>query len=279
MNVYVTMDQLRRYLGLTSAQTGDDDLLLMLVGAASRLVESYTGRRFYPFRQTRVYTCADAGLLLLDGDLLAVHTLTNGDGAAIDSGDYHLHPSGAAVKSSVVLDRTQTAFTHDGDPVDAIQLDATWGFHPAWSDAWDSSGDSVVDDPLSSTATTLTVSDADATGPTGYWARFAVGQLLCIEDEYLHVLVVDTATNTLTVARGVNGTTAASHAQGTAIDVYAPPADVQQATLRVAAWLYRQKDAGFVQAAGGLRGQVAVPPALPPDVQQVLAPYVRVEVV
>jgi len=46
----------------------------------------------------------------------------------------------------------------------------------------------------------------------------------------------------------------------------------------VVSWLYKQKDAGFVQSAGSLRGQVVVPPALPGDVQQILAPYVRVRV-
>lgn len=105
-----------------------------------------------------------------------------------------------------------------------------------------------------------------------------MGQLLRIEDEYLHGLAINTTTNTLTVARGVNGTTAASHAQSTAIDVYAIPADIRGVCLRIASWLYKQPDAGFVQATGGLRGALAVPPALPDDVQRLLAPYVRVRV-
>lgn len=278
MNLYATLADLRRYLGLTSAQTGDDDLLLTLLGAASRLIEGYTARQFYPVRQTRAYTVDDPALLLLHGDLLHMHSLTNGAGSVIPAAAYHLEPAGEAVKSSILLDRTQAVFTHDGDPVDAITVEGTWGYHPGWPDAWPESGDSVQDDPLTAGATALAVTDADAPGPAGYGARFVVGQLIRIEEEYLHVLAVNASTNTLTVERAANGTAAASHDLGTGIDIYRPPEDVRQACLRVASWLYKQKDAGFVQAAGNLRGQVLVPPALPEDVQQILAPYVRVRV-
>jgi hypothetical protein len=278
LNIYATLADLRRYLGLTSAQTGDDDLLLTLLVAASRLIEGWAARQFYPAWETRAYTVGDPALLLLRGDLLELHSLTNGDGSTIPAAACHLEPAGEAVKSSILLDRAQALFRHDGDPVDAISVEGTWGCHPGWPDAWSESGDSVQDDPLTAGATALSVTDADAPGLTGYGARFAVGQLIRIEDEYLHVLAVDAATNILTVARGANGTTAISHDQDTGIDIYRPPEDVRQACLRVASWLYKQKDAGFVQAAGNLRGQVLVPPALPEDVQQILAPYVRVRV-
>jgi hypothetical protein len=278
LNIYATLADLRRYLGLTSAQTGDDDLLLTLLGAASRLIEGCARRQFYPARQTRAYTVGDPAMLLLHGDLLDLHSLINGDGTTIAAAAYHLEPAGEAVKSSILLDRAQAVFTHDGDPVDAVSVEGTWGYHPGWPDAWMESGDSVQDDPLAASATALAVTDADAPGPTGYGARFAVGQLIRIEDEYLHVLAVNAVTNTLTVARGANGTTAISHNQDTDIAIYRPPEDVRQACVRVASWLYKQKDAGFVQAAGSLRGQVLVPPALPEDVQQILAPYVRVRV-
>jgi hypothetical protein len=278
MNLYATLTELRRYLGLTSAQTGDDDLLLLFLDGASRLIEAYTGRVFYPLRQTRYYICADPALLLLGGDLLALHSVINGDGGTLAPSAIHLEPAGQSVQSSILLDRTQAVFVHNGDPVDAIAVDGTWGYHADWSQAWAASGDSVQDNPLSSSAITLTVSDADGPDATGLGVRFAVGMLLQIGDEYLHVLAINAAQNHLTVSRGVNGTTAASHAQGTTISVYQPPESIRQACLRVAAWLYKQKDAGFVQAANSLRGQISIPPALPDDVQQILAPYSRLVV-
>lgn len=278
MNLYATLTDLRRYLGLGSAQTQDDDLLLTLLGAASRLIDRHTGRRFYPARRLRRYTVIDPAILPLRDDLLELASLTNGDGSAIALEACHLHPPDGPVWSIIALDRTQVAFTHTGDPVDAIAIDGIWGYHPDWPHAWTPSGDSVADDPLAADATTLTVTDASGVAGDGSAPRFAAGCLLRVEEEYLHVLAVDAETNTLTVARGVNSTTAASHLQGTAIAVYRLPADVRQGCLRVAAWLYKQKDAGFVQFTGGLRGQIIVPPALPDDVAQILAPYVRVAV-
>jgi len=68
------------------------------------------------------------------------------------------------------------------------------------------STDTVQDDPLSDSATTLNVSDG---------GNFEVGETIKIEDEYLRITAINT--NTLTVIRGVYGTTAASHVQTTAI--------------------------------------------------------------
>jgi hypothetical protein len=58
----------------------------------------------------------------------------------------------------------------------------------------------------------------------------------------LWVLAVDAGTNMLTVQRAVNGSTAATHAQGTAIEIYKPPADLNALALRWAAWLYHTPD-------------------------------------
>ena len=277
MNLYATLADLRRYLALNTAQTADDDLLLELLRAASRLIEGYAARRFYPRHQTRTYTVQRADVLLLDDDLLELQALTNGDGQPIPLAAVHAQPAGR-VASRLVLDRGQAVFTHSGAPTDALAVQGIWGFHPFWEEAWPTSGDSVQNAPLTADAAALNVTDADAPDVRGYGARFAVGQLLRIGDEYLHVLAVDTAANVLTVARGVNGTQATEHVQGTPIDVYSVLDDVRSACLRLASWLYRQPDAGFVQVGGGLSGRLVVPPALPNDVQAILTPYVRVRV-
>ncbi len=278
MVIYATLAELRRYLALASDQTTDDDVLLMALETASRLIESYTGRHFAPRHAARVYSIPGGRELLLGADLLELSSVTNGDGSAISLDAVHVQPAGAVVGASLVLDRTRAVFTHTGDPVDAVQVAGVWGYHPDWAHAWADSGDAVANNPLSADADTLAVSDADAPLATGYGVRFAVGQLLRTGDEYLAVLAVDAGANELTVARGVCGTTAASHAQGTGIDVYAVPGDIRGVCLRLASWLYKQPDAGFVQPSGGLRGALIVPPALPDDVQRMLAPYVRIRV-
>ncbi len=278
MTWYATLEALRRVLGLAADQTADDDLLRAALAASSRLIEGFTGRRFAPEQATRRYRVPAGNVLLLDGDLLALDAVINGDGSTIPADALHLHPAAGSVKTSLELDRTRATFVHSGDPVGAIQVSGLWGYHPDWASAWRDSGDSVQDAPLSADAAALTVNDAGGADSAGESPRFSVGQLLRIESEMVQVLAVDGEDPVLTVERGACGTTAAVHAQGQAIAIYQPPADVRQACLRVASWLYRQRDAGFVQVAGGLRGQVSVPPALPEDVQQILAPHVRIRV-
>lgn len=58
----------------------------------------------------------------------------------------------------------------------------------------------------------------------------------------------------------------------------AAPEDVRHATARLAAWLYKQRDAPFENTGLPELGEVIIPTALPADIQRTLAPYVRVRV-
>jgi len=64
------------------------------------------------------------------------------------------------------------------------------------------------------------------------------------------------AFRTLTVVRGVNGTTAATHENGTAINRYAPPADIVALCLAVAIANYEADKGGRTGVVGGGEGAV-----------------------
>jgi hypothetical protein len=53
----------------------------------------------------------------------------------------------------------------------------------------------------------------------------------------------------------------------------APPADVVQATARLALWLYRQRESPFNRMGNQITGEYEVPTALPDDVARLLDPY------
>ncbi len=57
------------------------------------------------------------------------------------------------------------------------------------------------------------------------------------------------------------------------------PDTIRQATLRLAAWLYRQRDTGMelVQVEVNDQGQAVSPPRLPRDVYDMLSPFIRVK--
>lgn len=254
MYTLTTLDRLRAHVGLSATDTGDDARLLAALESVTAEIERLTGRHFCPQVASRSQTIHlnDTTELLLNDDLLALTALTNGDGTAIDTDSALLLPGGDG-PSSVLRLLDGEAFVYDETPLNAVTVAGIWGWHDRWSQAWLDSGDTVQDNPLAATASTLTVTDADASTAGSEIPRFQVGQLLSIEEEYLWVLAVDAATNTLTVERGANGTTAVAHTQGTTIHVYRPPHDVVMLCLRWATWVYREPD-GF--------DMVPVPPAL-----------------
>lgn len=230
-----SLEMLRAHLGLAAADSSEDSRLLTALEAASLAIERKAKRRFSPRLATIPHSISESTELALREDLLELQSLTNGDGEIISLNDVLVLSNGALKLLN------GEAFVYEEVPDEAVQVTAIWGYHPDWAQAWANSGDSVQNNPLSSSATSLTVVDADAGNPP----RFQVGQLLKIESEYLRVTAINTGTNVLTVERGVHGTTAAAHNQSTAIYIYQVPQDIALLVVRWAVWLYREADEGF----------------------------------
>ncbi|MCA0457855.1 MAG: hypothetical protein LCI00_28070 [Chloroflexi bacterium] len=241
-----SLDQLRARLGLANTDTADDPRLLTAAAAATAAIERAAGRRFLPRQKAIQHNYTSSLELLLDDDLLELTGLTNG-GSTIALNDVIPAPDEAPY---CYLRLTgSSAFTWVTSPLQAITVSGIWGWHDRPISMWRLSGDSVQNNPLTSGATTLTVTDADGTDDDSRFPRFQVGHLLRIDSEYLAVTAVNTITNVLTVQRAANGTTAASHALNTPIYTYQPPAELNALALRWASWLYKQADTAAFEAA------------------------------
>ena len=184
---YVTVIELKRYLGIDADNTADDALLSDMVQRAQAVIEHRTGRTFEAAADTvRTFGAdsVDGAWLWLDGDLCAVTSVVNGDGATVAAEQYAVRPTNRRPWFALLL-------------------------RPAASVAWDaSSGDIAI---------------------TGRWAYSTT-----------------------------------------------PPADVVQATVRLAAWLYRQKD-NTANDSPMLAGDTLILPSrLPADVVELLQPYRQV---
>jgi hypothetical protein len=234
------LSELRRRLNTTidtdkasSAQVTDANLRLReLIQSASEIFsELCNQRRFDRYYATRYYTpwslendgdLLSAYELLLDADLLEIDTITNGDDTSITTG-YQLMPRNQNEKRTILLNRNGSVYwTAPGgtdDPVNSIEIAGTWGY----GGAFESSGDTVQDDPLSSSATTVTVTAS---------SNFEVGMMLKCESEYLYVTALATDT-TLTVKRAYNGTTATAHVSGTVLSYYVAEQQVRQQVSRL----------------------------------------------
>lgn len=118
-----------------------------------------------------------------------------------------------------------------------VSVPGVWGFHSDYGEAWlavDALAAAITD----AAATTLTVADVDGADVFGITPRFSEGSLIRVDSEYMEVTAVAPSTNTLTVRRGVNGSTAATHLIGAAVSTWQVEAPVQRAVARQAGLMY-----------------------------------------
>lgn len=123
---YTTWAAVKTYLAIEG--TGDDALGAALVSRASAMIDQFCRRRFAQWTATRLYDVPSGVTLWLDEDLLAVTTLTNGDGATLTSSEYLLLPTNMIPRYGIRL-RSGSAWVggSTGDE-QAISLTGTWGY-------------------------------------------------------------------------------------------------------------------------------------------------------
>lgn len=134
-NGYATIKELKHYLAPnTASDKHDDEVMAHLIEAASRYLDLETGRTFYSRTETHYFDVPDEGnkrRLKLDDDLIAVTTLTNGDGTVLTTADYFLEPYNKAPYVSVKLKEASAYYwTYDsaGNTERVISLVGTWGW-------------------------------------------------------------------------------------------------------------------------------------------------------
>lgn len=234
MNEYASLNRIKSELDI--GDTSEDAILLERLEASSRFVDAYCQRHFYSELATRIYLLQTARRFFVD-DLISVTSMKeintiSGVESTIDSAKYDLEPFTVAKYPKVAV-RLKTDYWTGGNK---LQIEGKWGY----KDTRDDSGDTVQDDPLTASATTLNVSKG---------TNFSVGQTLLIDDEQLYIEAI--ATNALTVKRAVNGTTAVEHVKTTKIYIYSYPAQVVQACLMQTVRYHRGKDASHADIVGG----------------------------
>lgn len=125
---YATLVQLKGYLGISG--TGDDTLLGDLLDRATAAIDAYCRRAFAASTETRYYglDAVNGQTLLLDGDLLTITTLTNGDsdGTVLASDAYWLLPRNAGPPYHAI--RLKSDYDWEQDTDCEISVAGTWGY-------------------------------------------------------------------------------------------------------------------------------------------------------
>ncbi len=263
LTCYVDLGELQRVTGEIEAADWAD--AIRYLKAASRRVDDHVGRWFYQLEASDLDIDVLAGQteFVTAWDLISTPTALKDDADLDQTYSTDLLAAGA----KVILIGVQAPY-YGFELRDAVlsavrkglRATADWG----WPRSVRVSGDTVQDNPLSSSATTLTVTDAQ---------RFEVAQTLRIETEQLFVTDKPTAT-TLVVTRGVNGSTAASHVQTTAIDILTFPDKPAVVTGGLAARLWRRRDTAFSDVASDADPTLEMGP-LGDDFEFLLAPLVK----
>lgn len=204
------------------------------------LANRVLSRTFIPYKDTHTYRRRafykawhrDTDYYLeAQDDILSVSAIT-WVGTALTASQFRLadetfHPN---TRIEIDIDAV-TDYPSDFD--ESVDVTGIFGYHTDPDNMWRDSLDSIQDGGgINASATSITVTDADALGEDGF-TRFQTLQYLRIEDEYLQVTAVNTSTNVLTVKRAQLGTSAASHDNDTQIDVLAPDDQIVQATRRL----------------------------------------------
>lgn len=241
--------------GLRASQAGtgavtatEQAKLLRAVQRVTRRVEQM-GFEFEPTYDT-LYITADGtnvesgkNVLTLPRPALEIVSLTNDGTAITENTDYYAYPRGRYPIDRLRMDEDSSYIWYpncgsSGNIFDTIVITAFWGMKRYYNrEGFVLSGD-TVEESLTATDTGIAVNDADGLDAFNRTPRFSAGNLIRLENELCEVLATNTATNVITVRRGVRGTTAAIHAQETVIKVWNVDEDVRDTAARQAAAFY-----------------------------------------
>jgi hypothetical protein len=273
MNLYADLTTLKSASVADFASVTAHDLFLMtLLEAASRGVDDFCNRHFYVENKTNYFDGAGKRLMLAK-DLLSVTTLktdSDGDGVfetTFAATDYFLYPLNAVVKTWLDVNGNGDYSDLANGVQKGVEIAGVWGY---------GDGKSVTPYKASGT-TTAEELDASETGvDVADGTALAAGQTILIESEQMFIESI--STNTLTVERGVNGTTAATHATGKAVYIYRYPKAITVATILQTLRWWKRRESAFQTAVQTEIGSVNVYRGLDPDFAALCHPYRLVNV-
>ena len=267
-------------------------MISSLLYNASRSVDHFTRRKFYPRLETRFYDHYNAKQIRVDDDLLDIRTLKTMNGACtvasgvmwLAAGDnWNYTPYDRIVLSS----NSGSVLLYSGTPQRSNELTAFWGYHEDYKNAWVDTGTSLAVN-YSASGVTLALAGAgsagtDASDVNGFAPRIAIGDLLKMGDQLFYVKGAPTSGNgSLLITPYVNGTHTASvisggsWAAGTSIAKFAPEPDIVWATKRLTAWIYGQKDNPYhTRQASFQLGILEIAEQMPIDVKERLLRFVK----
>lgn len=117
-----------------------------------------------------------------------------------------------------------------------LTITGIWGYNTDYANAWPTLT-TLAAAITTTTATSITVVNVSAPDAYGITPAISTGNLIMIDSEMLLVTATNTTTNVVTVTRGVNGSTAATHLNGANVQVWQVEPDISRVVARQAGML------------------------------------------
>jgi len=277
-HAYVTLETLKS-TGALNLGTGTpyDTRLRQLTEGIAEQVDRYANRAKTTFqpRTDTLYFSGDNSTLLLVPDLISITSLkedNNQDGTfdtTWNANDYFLMPYNAdptsdwgmpynALQVSPKSNGTQDAFLAGPRRYEIV---GTWGYREVTG--------------TTGAKTSGTIGTSGTTTFTADTAGIEPGMTILVQSEQMYVK--STSGTAVTVERGVNGSTATTHATTLDVNYYIYPQPVQEATIIQASRIWKRKDSGFASEVGfpDIGMTTTWRGGLDPDVKQLLFPFRR----
>jgi len=236
-NAYANLGELKGALLGNISITTHDTRLRETLEAVSRVCDQYMGRHLYAWTDTRYFSGNGKNVMTLPWDLISITTLKEDTTAnatydntwattdyilGFGEGKYDGDPTGRAYLEStrpywtIEVDKRSTGsesrFSQDQR---RFELVGKFGYSESKLRAV-----SLAAEGMDATELGFDVDDG---------TEFQIGQTLLVDSEQMYITAI--ASNTLTVERGVNGTTAATHSDNAVIDIIEYPSPVREAVL------------------------------------------------
>lgn len=135
MSSYVSVDELKEYLGISKIDAALDTFLQKNIDRAQAVIESKTQRKFQSDTpETRLFDAyndvGDNGrTLFLDHDLCVVTEIINGDGTLVDANDYYFWPLNQTPHSEIILTKISGLRWQIGNGEEnAISVTGHWAY-------------------------------------------------------------------------------------------------------------------------------------------------------
>lgn len=226
-------------------------LKLAILESVSRRIDSVChrsafGSGFGPRIGTNKYDGDGSNSLLLRDDLLStsaftVASVTGGTGVSpvVDTDYFLATPDGyTGPPYRTIILHGQGSPTYFGLGYRTVVVTGTWGYGNVTIPSTTTVASGLAS---GTTATTFTTSATPTISP---------GHTLKVESEQVYLYAL--SSTTATIVRGANGSTAATHANSSAIAVYQYDARVHDVCLRLFMRRWKARDAGADGTSGGL---------------------------